>query len=348
MRKKILINFCLLVFLSQSYSMVVFAKEKPPTQYYAYDGMDIGARPIALGGAFVAVSDTADAPFWNPAGLYNLKSNSLSFMLNFSYQSSLLWEEVIANEPLRGKRFSHLVFASPQGAISWRELSNYTEYNYFQEVIDGDRHETWKDIEVKINQYMFSVCKSYSSSLIGGINMSYLSGRMAVSEKNKVNDLWGEAEQNISDGSGLSFDWGFIYVIRKFFHGGIMFQNFPGYMFWDDYKTEQLPLVVRMGFAMKMTDLLTFSWDYEDRMYEKTSDKKIYHVGLEQIIMDTVFLRGGMNGENLNQARQITYTAGIGFKKEEYVVDLAMKRYHLSVTSDEVINNFLCSLSVPF
>ena len=29
----------------------------------------VGARPIGLGGAFVGISDDADAVFWNPAGL---------------------------------------------------------------------------------------------------------------------------------------------------------------------------------------------------------------------------------------------------------------------------------------
>ena len=29
----------------------------------------VGARPIGLGGAFVGISDDADAVFWNPAGI---------------------------------------------------------------------------------------------------------------------------------------------------------------------------------------------------------------------------------------------------------------------------------------
>jgi len=38
-------------------------------------GMGIGARAMALGGAFVSIADDASATFWNPAGLTNLKSN---------------------------------------------------------------------------------------------------------------------------------------------------------------------------------------------------------------------------------------------------------------------------------
>jgi len=38
-------------------------------------GMGIGARAMALGGAFVSIADDASATFWNPPGLTNLKSN---------------------------------------------------------------------------------------------------------------------------------------------------------------------------------------------------------------------------------------------------------------------------------
>ncbi len=348
MRKEFFLGFCLLCFLIQSYSIAAFCKEKAPTQYYTYDGIDIGARPIGLGGAFVAVADTADAPFWNPAGLNALKGNSLSFMIDFSYQSDVLWEEIIVGTPLEGKKFSHLTFAGPQGAMSWRELANYTESDYSEEVIDGERHEIWQDVEIKVNQYMLSVCQSYGPSLIGGINLNYFSGRIGLTEKRKINDEWEEPELNLSDGKGFGFDWGFIYLLRESFHLGLMIQNLPSFMYWDDYRTEQLPVVTRMGFASKLTNLLTFSWDYEHRMYKDKEDKKNYHIGLEQIIMDTIFLRVGMYGPNLNENEDITYSYGLGYKKEGYTVDLAAKQYYLSEMPDELVHNFLCSISIPF
>jgi hypothetical protein len=40
----------------------------------------VGARPLGMGGAFTAISDNADAPYWNPAGLSQIKQNSISAM----------------------------------------------------------------------------------------------------------------------------------------------------------------------------------------------------------------------------------------------------------------------------
>ncbi|HUU26390.1 MAG TPA: PorV/PorQ family protein [archaeon] len=42
--------------------------------------VDVGARPVALGGAFSAVSDDASACFWNPAGLTDSRPLELFFM----------------------------------------------------------------------------------------------------------------------------------------------------------------------------------------------------------------------------------------------------------------------------
>lgn len=42
--------------------------------------MGMGARPSAMGSAFGAVADDINAIYWNPAGLYQLSNNQVSFM----------------------------------------------------------------------------------------------------------------------------------------------------------------------------------------------------------------------------------------------------------------------------
>ncbi|KAF0134213.1 MAG: hypothetical protein FD145_856 [Candidatus Saganbacteria bacterium] len=41
-------------------------------------GAGVGARPLGMGGAFVAVADNADSPFWNPAGI--IKKSEITTM----------------------------------------------------------------------------------------------------------------------------------------------------------------------------------------------------------------------------------------------------------------------------
>jgi len=40
----------------------------------------VGARALGMGSAFTAISDNADAPFWNPAGLAGIKNYQISTM----------------------------------------------------------------------------------------------------------------------------------------------------------------------------------------------------------------------------------------------------------------------------
>ncbi|MBN1503598.1 MAG: hypothetical protein JW952_00875 [Candidatus Eisenbacteria bacterium] len=46
---------------------------------------DVGARPLAIGGAFVAVADDANAVVWNPAGLTQKISFEMTGMINRMY-----------------------------------------------------------------------------------------------------------------------------------------------------------------------------------------------------------------------------------------------------------------------
>ena len=41
--------------------------------------IEVGARSVGMGGAYVAVANDASAIYWNPAGISNLKNNSVSF-----------------------------------------------------------------------------------------------------------------------------------------------------------------------------------------------------------------------------------------------------------------------------
>lgn len=42
----------------------------------------VGARPLGMGGAFVAVADDINSVYWNPAGLANIKNKVLSLTLD--------------------------------------------------------------------------------------------------------------------------------------------------------------------------------------------------------------------------------------------------------------------------
>ena len=54
---------------------------KPGATGYTFLKLGIGVRPVAMGGAFTAISDDADGLFWNPGGLGIIKDYYLSGMV---------------------------------------------------------------------------------------------------------------------------------------------------------------------------------------------------------------------------------------------------------------------------
>ncbi len=48
------------------------------TAYAAFEVVDLGARPLAMGSAFVAITDDANGIFWNPAGLSQVENREIT------------------------------------------------------------------------------------------------------------------------------------------------------------------------------------------------------------------------------------------------------------------------------
>ncbi|MCJ7646685.1 hypothetical protein MUO65_07280 [bacterium] len=312
-----------------------FAKEPSPILYNSFDGIPIGAKPSGMGESFVALVDNADAPYWNPAGLVFLKSNLCTFMFDLA-RSGPKGENVTNREPLQGKWFTYLSFCSSLGGLSWRPLSN------FREVDTGLYFER----EIKINKYTLSYAIPYSPKVSFGMNISYLHGSLGIAQEKPL-------LANISTGNGWGLDWGIIYTHSPLLKMGIFLENGPAYIYWSDYRSDRLPLNLRVGMGLKMAKFLTLASDFEQRFYVRKSDGAkslaVYHLGLEYILTRNISLRLGMFGENFSEKRKINYTYGLGYTGDSYLLDFALKRYYLDgIGTQAAIYSYVCSLSVPF
>ncbi len=96
----LLLTISLLLIVSTS-SAGIFSKDKAGTTGATFLKIEAGARPVAMGGAFVAVADDANTTYWNPAGLVQLKEREITAM---------------HNEWLQGIRYEFLGYAQP---IKW-------------------------------------------------------------------------------------------------------------------------------------------------------------------------------------------------------------------------------------
>jgi hypothetical protein len=59
------------------------------TAFAAYDDVGIGARPLGMGGAFVAVADDSNASAYNPAGLGYIKKPEAGFTLFWLFSGAV-------------------------------------------------------------------------------------------------------------------------------------------------------------------------------------------------------------------------------------------------------------------
>ena len=65
------------------FSMVpgqIIADSGDAGEYGSYLRYGVGARPLAMGGAYVAISDDVYASYWNPSGLIQLKNKEIGSM----------------------------------------------------------------------------------------------------------------------------------------------------------------------------------------------------------------------------------------------------------------------------
>jgi len=320
-----------LIFFS---AIFCFAKEPSPIFYNSFDGIPIGAKPSGMGEAFVALADNADAPYWNPAGLVFLESNLCTFMFDLA-RSKAKGEDVVNKEPLQGKWFTYLSFCSGLGALSWRPLSNFRE----------EDNPPYSEREININKYTLSFAIPYSPKISFGMNISYLHGSLGIAQEEP------SAHANISTGNGWGLDWGIIYTHSPLFKMGISLENGPAYIYWSDYRSDRLPLNLRVGMGIKIAELLTVASDFEQRFYARKNGGQnslaVYHLGMEYILPRNICLRMGIFGENFSEKRKVSYTWGLGFTEDKYILDFSLKRYYLDGIGSPVYS-YLYSLSLPF
>ncbi len=340
----------LLAVLCVFYNPVSLIAEETPTNYDAFDGRLVGARAIGMGGAFVSIADNADATFWNPAGLVYIPRNLFSATFEITRDSEFDVLDIMEAEPLQGKKLNFISFAGKQGGFFWRPLTNYQQ----KTEVEVDGVTTKEELELKVNEFGLSVAVPYEEGVSWGANIKYFNGRLGLAREESVGGSKKDVSVNLSDGNGWGLDWAFIYRVKPELSIGLNLQNAPAYIYWDDYSRDKMPPIFRVGFGMKMTDLLTFASDFEQRFYRKARPDgerriKIYRLGLEQILMKRICLRGGIWSEDLDEKDLTTYTLGIGYSHENHYLDLCMKRYIAQLEGEEEpVYEYIVSVGLPF
>ena len=230
-----------------------------------------GARPASLGGAFAAVSDSPDACYYNPSGLFQIKNPQLSFM-HLVYLEGINYEYLSAGLPLGEGAGTIGIYGIMLGSGDIKRLVENTTGTDYSE--DG----------------VFS-----TMDLLGGLSygIEISSGfGFGLTVKYIQETLDTKAE------SGVAVDAGIYNKLSDTFKVGASVSNIGVMLLRGD----KYPMVVRAGLSwmiqIEKKDTILAA---VDGIYDFETSKIKFGIGLEGYITGELVVRGGY---------QIGYDAG--------------------------------------
>ena len=261
-----------------------------------------GARGAALGEAYSALADDAFALDWNPAGLINVKSNSMVFM----------------HSPyLAGTFVDYFAYAETAGDVgAWGVSFKYMNYGKISETDSSG---------MELGNF-----NPYDSALNVGF-ACYITGFNKDPEERFVLGATGKFVRSQIKGSDntVSADMGIImpYMFENRFRLNLAAQNIMGTLRYDKEEAT-LPLILRLGSATSLTDHLTITADVvaaRDNLPFLAMGGELKLAVREET---DVFLRSGFNTRaisDLGGTRNVAFGAGVRYKA--YWLDYAFSPF---------------------
>ena len=273
----------------------------------AYLKMGIGARPLALGGAYVGLAEGPAALLYNPAGLARQATREVDTMhAMLTLDRSL--DYVAYAHPLRkGKNPGTLALGYVRyGVDGIPETRVYDATNVTPGNLVGDpiTVDGVKGSAVKVFGYFEDV----EDTLTLGYGRPFdekLSFGLALARH--THDLF----NNSADGFGL--DLGLLYKANPRATVGAALRNAGAVMEWDTAsgRKDRIPVTSVVGCAYRIRPNLTALVDLE-----KTGEEDLRsHVGVEGQVNRRLVLRGGLDNSELS--------LGAGFRDGGWAFDYA-------------------------
>jgi len=240
----------------------------------------VGSRPTAMGGAFVAVADDANAIYWNPAGLARLEGNIVAF--NFT-----TWPAGVSMAT--GSYIFHLGFLPGMLAVNARGLymSRMDRTTVFQPDGDGTT------FDAGYSSFGLSYARSLTDKFSVGGSVSLVHG--------SLDDLGSDA---------ISFDLGTIYDtgFRSLRIGMAIYNMGTELAYLPNGESSKLPITFRVGAAIDVVqstqNRVTLAGDFS----HPPDNIERLNMGGEYGFKNFFFLRGGYNFSYDSE----TWTGGLG------------------------------------
>ena len=236
----------------------------------------IGARALAMGGAFVAVADDATAMLWNPAGLAQLNDTRIGGMSTDLFGLGITHQFVGAVT----------TFANFGIGLGWERTSVASQV-VDEEGEPGDLF-TWNEQAI-----LGTLATNIMDIGLAGANVKYYM-----------------ADSGLGDtADGFGFDLGLLVNLGEMFAVGVTATDLGGTTVnWVGGSQDVVSGLYKAGMAMKLVDgmlVLAADMDFDGTTLGDA------HVGMEFNIIKELALRGGVVLTNSFQEYYFAVGAGI-------------------------------------
>lgn len=254
-----------------------------------YEDVGIGSRPMGMGGAFAAIADDANAVYWNPAGLMQVKRQEALFMHGI-YGG------------VAGVNFDYLAYVYPMAysaiGVGWSETGATLE--------EGDGASATSS---RINEDMYYLTAGLNPALFGN-------DQLTVGATLKRLTL----DSKIDSGSGMGFDFGALFRPYPWAQAALVLRNVA-----TDVRNEKFNSTWRFGLGSRLfSDRVRLAMDVNSKDGIGTTDGTNYllHFGAEVAPWKIMALRVGMDDGAMTAGVGFDYASfkiDYGYKASELV-----------------------------
>jgi hypothetical protein len=290
----------MLKYLSRLFLMVLILSAMTLSyQQYVFAAQG-GARPISMGGAFVALADDAHAATWNPAGLAWQQDQELAVSGMINGRSDYIPGDCISDDYLA----------------------------YAQELGQGKESE-FGTIAISFLDSTYENNTTRSKTILWQPGVAY--GRQFASDENKA---WGislnyfDFESRIpglsSTASAISLNMGFLWTVSDKIALGLLVENINEPTYTIHGLNNRLIRVWRPGMAYYFDKSTVFTLDIYDLTGNTKDTGSDYSqnisLGMEHYFNDDISLRLGIHQPNSNEVSSKYYSLGLGWQYSEFFI----------------------------
>lgn len=225
----------------------------------SYIDMEMGPRPQAMGGAFVAVADDINASYWNPAGIPQLELPVAGFMHSSPFNVAAL-------------SLDYLAFVHPTALGSTGGLG--ISYQRVAALLDEGAPSSTNQMDESI--YTLSLGSKLSEYLMYGVNAKAISLNTSVGDSS----------------TGYAFDFGVLYLLSPEYSIGFTVRNLAG-----NLSNETIPIEKRIGLAGRFAEgKLTVALDASSKEEVNSAGEAWrLHYGAELKASENIAVRVGVD-----------------------------------------------------